>query len=149
MLGSLADLAEYVPRLLPEGRGANYFGEGAPGTNRQPMLAGTRCPPAFNFLGHPRMGSTVSLSCESSSGAATSALVVMGASATALPFVSGTLLVAPLLTIGVPMPPSVSPFVHDHELKLTTTLPGLPGVTYGQSCSSAGALPEGLASPQG
>ena len=149
MLGSLADLAEYVPRLLPEGRGANYFGEGTPGTNRQPMLAGTRCSPAFNLSGHPRMGSTVTLSCENSSGAATSALVVMGASLIALPFVSGALPVALLLTIGVPMPSSVSPFVHDHELQFTTTLPGLHGVTYVQILQLDGGAPGGVSFTSG
>jgi hypothetical protein len=34
--------------------------------------------------------------------------------------------------LGVPMPASMSPFVHDHELQLTTALRGAHGVLYVQ-----------------
>lgn len=109
-----------------------YYGEGTPGSNTQPSLGGTRCSPAINLSGHPKMGASVNLTAENSSGLASSALIVLGAAPTSLPLLTGTLLVVPLLTVPVPMPIPVSPFVHDHELVIPATIPNAPGLVYVQ-----------------
>ena len=123
---------------------ATYYGEGTPGTRRQPFLGGTNCSPAINVSGHPANGSNLFLTAENSSGVASRALVVIGFAPNSLPFLSGQLLVTPILTVDVPMPAPASPFVHDHELQLPVAVTGIGNTVYIQVLQLDAGAAEGV-----
>ena len=111
---------------------ATYYGEGTPGTNTQPNLGGTKCSPAISLDGHPKMGTKVDLTAENSQDKSSSAMVVLGLAPLNLSYLSGVLLVNPILALPVPMPQPASPYVHDHELKIPLTVPNSAGTVYVQ-----------------
>lgn len=123
---------------------ATYYGEGTPGTNTQPLLGGSKCSPAINLTGHPVMNSTVMLTAENSSDVATSALLVLGVAPAVIPFLSGQLLVAPLLTLPVAMPQPATPYVHTHELQLPVVLPASSIPVYVQVLQLDNGAKEGV-----
>lgn len=127
-----------------------HYGEGTPGTNTQPNLGGTACSPGIALVGHPRVGSTVTLTAENSRDVASAAVLVVGTQPNSLPLLGGTLLVSPLFTGGVPMPQPQSPYVHDHELQVPIRIPSGAGLAiYFQVLQLDPAAPGGFAMSAG
>lgn len=110
---------------------ATYYGEGTPGTNRQPQLGGTKCSPAINLAGHPKVGNKVNLTAENSQDVASSAAVVLGFLPANRVVLGGVLLVNPMVVVPVGMPQPASPYVHTHELQIPLNF-GSPGTVYAQ-----------------
>lgn len=123
----------------PRTASATHYGLGTKGTQRGGRggeYGGTNCAPAIRFVGHPVLGSKVSLTVENSVGAPTAAAIVFGGSAAKIPALGGELLVVPAVVLVAPMPFTVTkgnPFVQDHELQIPFTLPKTPATVYVQA----------------
>jgi hypothetical protein len=122
----------------PRAASATHYGLGTKGTprgGRNGQYGGTSCAPAISLTGHPVLGSKVSFTAENSSGAPSSAMVLIGVSASSLIFLQGELLVLPIITLPVPMPFTIGtamPFTQDHELQMPMTMPATPVTVYVQ-----------------
>lgn len=122
----------------PRAASATHYGLGTKGTprgGRYGQYGGTSCAPAISLTGHPALGSKVALTAENSSGAPSSAMVLLGVSTLTQPFLQGELLVLPILVLPVPMPFTIAtgmPFTQDHELQIPLTMPATPATVYVQ-----------------
>lgn len=122
----------------PRVASATQYGLGTKGTargGRGGHYGGTSCAPAISLTDHPVLGSKVSLTAENSSGAPSSAMVLIGVSTLTQPFLQGNLLVLPLLVLPVPMPFTIGTgmyFTQDHELQIPLTMPATPATVYVQ-----------------
>ena len=67
-------------------------------------LAGQNGIPTFTASAPPKFGTTINLMVSNSSGAVTAGLLIVGTSSASIPFLGGTLLAVPLLTVSVPVP---------------------------------------------
>jgi hypothetical protein len=122
---------------------ATYYGMGTPGTNKQPFLGGSKCSPAIRLSGHPKMGTSIILSAENSQDTASNAMLLLGLPVN-VAFLSGVLLVNPLLSVPLPMPAPATPYVHTHELQLPLTVPNSAGTIYVQVLQRDSGAKEGV-----
>lgn len=104
-------------------------------------LAGTHGVPGLTALTEPVLGDLLSLSLSNSAPGATSAWLLLGVVPLAAPFKQGTLLVDPLLTLGLPLPAGGT--VLDLPLAADETLCGVS--VFSQLVLADPGAPAGLA----